>query len=214
MLPLVLYSHVLFICLFISCCYVVVMMVSRCSGWLRTLCQQLMKLLMSTMQLSFVPLSLVFHAVPPALPLFSPLLLSLLIQASLLYTPCPSLFYSQIYPSDNLLCGNYLPFTHCALASCHTVCLCVCVCLWWLMAGHWPLPLLGKLCLCPRGLQICATPEPQLQLWAQAGAKSLLLLLTLTTSPPPSWTSALMGHFLPQVSGVVSVSVCVSYSPH
>lgn len=27
------------------------------------------------------------------------------------------------------------PFTHCTLASCHSV-FCVCVCVWWLMAGH------------------------------------------------------------------------------
>lgn len=69
-----------------------------------------------------------------------------------------------------------------------TLCVCVCVCLWWPMAGHWPLPLLGKLCLCPWGLQICDTPEPQLQLWAQAGAKSLLLtFLSWTISDQLVW---------------------------
>jgi len=144
-------------------------------------------MLLSKMHLCFVPLSFVFPSVPFW---FSP-------DSSFTCIHSSSLTFvsSQLYPlklscvviasSLYSLCPRLLP---------HCVCVCVCLCvrLWWLTAGHWPLPLLGKLCLCPRGLQICATPKPQLQLSAQAGAKSLLLILllilTFTTSPPPSWT--------------------------
>lgn len=52
-----------------------------------------MMLLMSTMQLRFLPLSLVFHTVPLALPFLFPLMLSLLSQASLFCTPRPSLSF-------------------------------------------------------------------------------------------------------------------------
>lgn len=83
------------------------------------------------------------------------------------------------------------------------------------MAGHWPLPLLGKLCLCPWGLQICATPEPQLQLWAQAGAKSLHLILTFTTSTSilHCLSSILAGHFLPPLHLCLSGSLSACLSP-
>lgn len=87
-----------------------------------------------------------------------------------------------------------------------TLCVFVCVFLRVLMAGHWPLPLLGKLCLCPWGLQICATPEPQLQLRAQAGAKSFLPppLLHLHRSQPPISSSFFF--FLSSFSEVAFVS--------
>lgn len=112
--------------------------------------------------------------------------------SSLFYTPRPLLLFLPSFILQIISCVVIaFPLLTVSLPLA-TLCVCVCVlsvCLWWLMAGHWPLPLLGKLCLCPWGLQICATPEPKLQLWAQAGAKSLLLLLLIfTSSSPPPWT--------------------------
>lgn len=97
------------------------------------------------------------------------------------------------FPS--LLTVAHLPLATLCVCVFVFACLCVCVCPWWLMAGHWPLPLLGKFCLCARGFQICAPPEPQLQLWSQAGAKSLR---PPTAHPQPlmSVTVFLMSPFL------------------
>lgn len=113
-----------------------------------------------------------------------------------LTSSCPLFLFLPDFLLQIILYGNYPPLTHCALASLpHYVCVCVfCVCVRWLMAGHWPLPLLGKLCLCPWGLKICATPEPQLQLWAQAGAKSFHLLLTFTSSTTSDQLSGAISH--------------------
>lgn len=132
-------------------------------------------------------------------------------QASLFYTPYPSLLYPPRFILWIISCVVItLPLLTVPLPLATLCVYMFCVCLWWLMAGHWPLPLLGKLCLCPRGLQICATPEPQLQLWAQAGAKSLLLLLLFLLPCIASilyqlWLT-LLGHFLPSFSEIVSLS--------
>lgn len=156
-------------------------------GWLRTLCQYLTMSLKSKMQFCFCS-SMPSVSCSASSCSFVLLRLALFSVLSSLSTS-PIFVYYNISLPNYLLYSNYPPFTHCALASCRsTLCVCVsvfCVCLRWLLAGHWPLPLLGKLCLCPWGLQICATPEPQLQLWAQAGAKSLLVLLPPPSPPPP-----------------------------
>lgn len=165
------------------CCNDVFTAHSINSGWLRSLLavKDAVYDNNAIMLCAFFPLCFIHYLQP-----YPP---SLLIQASVFYCPRPLLLFLPNFIPQIISCVVItFPFTHCALASCHCVFVYV-FCLWWLTAGYWPLPLLGKLCLCPRGFQICATPEPQLQLWSQAGAKSLPPSPPPPSSPRPSRTT-------------------------
>ncbi len=135
LLPLVPYSRFLFIHYQLFCCNDSVL--TPHGRVIEALCQQFMMLLMSKLQLCFVPLSLVSHMVPPALPLFSPLQRSLLIQASLCYTPPPVLLFIPKFIPQII---SYVVITFPLLTvplPLATLCVFVCgLCVWWLMAGH------------------------------------------------------------------------------
>lgn len=108
----------------VSGCYFVIVIFaadSISSGWLRALPSVNDAAYVNDAIMLCASVPCVKYGLQPVLcfPLFS-----LLCRSSFTFLHSLSLTFvsSPFYPLNNILCGNYLPFTHCALASCHTVC--------------------------------------------------------------------------------------------